>query len=765
MRIALVVLVIAVALLAIALWSDRSPEHSKARAAATREDAAVPAKGERGPDAAQKAAAHARPFGKVVDDRTDAPVAGAAVTACAFATGTVLSTASAADGTFAFPDAAGAGLVELVARHEGYGSTSIRCSTADDPIVVRLRPGGGLRGLVVTAEGRVAVSPCRVSALRCRQDDEPWHPHDALLRQTLPSNLILQASTSTDARGSFEMADLRPGPYALLVQADGFAPCALGWLRDEERVEVRPGAVADVEVALPRTEAFLVDVIDEETGTPLDDVSFELGLHVERWSTFAPATAVRDRDGAYELRAGYGEHRFESTWLRVNHAGYASRVLTFSGQNAGYRFRVALGKGGTVLGHVWSSGKPMAGALVVVEWEVAGLVIGSAVTGADGAFAIGPLEAGEKLAVHAYDQAHDPIAAISLVLGNGERRTLEIGAAGATAIEGFVAVGGKPVAGANVRVSGASDADVATGRGGRYRFEGLSAGRYEVEVFTDGSYFDRYVDLAAGRCLRLDIQASVAIPGVVIDADTGLPLTGIEALEVVASREAIPDSDAADVDREGRFQLHVEPGVFDLDLPESEEVYVVERPRVDVTAGTDSEPVTVRVVRNRKDGKIDLDIKDGATGETVLEGAYEYEFKRTTGAGSFEDGALTEEGLALGTHRFRIHTEAHAPTTVEVALTPARKVVRQTVTLRPADAVRITEVQRGGPAARAGLEVGDVILSCNGNPTTSIAALRAALKAARGGVSVEYERGGERKVVTLAANVLGVGIENVLLGR
>jgi len=32
-------------------------------------------------------------------------------------------------------------------------------------------------------------------------------------------------------------------------------------------------------------------------------------------------------------------------------------------------------------------------------------------------------------------------------------------------------------------------------------------------------------------------------------------------------------------------------------------------------------------------------------------------------------------------------------------------------------------------------------------------------------VSVEYERGGERKVVTVMANVLGVGIENILRER
>jgi hypothetical protein len=763
-RIALGVLVIAVALLAVALWSDRSPEHRKARAAAPREDAALPGKSERTPEAASQPASPVQLAGRVVDDTTDAPVTGAEVVACEFVTDRTVLTTTDTDGAFAFPDAV-AQQTLLVVRHEGFASASLRCSAPDGPILVRLRRGGGLRGRVVTAEGRLAVSPCQVTAFRCRPESEPWNPHDALLRQLLPADLVVESSASTNADGTFEMTDLRPGPYALLVEAEGLAPHAVGWLYEQERVEIQAGEVAEVEVALPRVETFLVHVADEETGAPLDNVRFEEGMQVERWTRFTPVAAVHDQEGRYALRAGYRERGFEGTRLRVSHEGYSSRVISFSGQKAGYTFRVALGRGGTVLGHVWSSGKPMAGALVVVEWEMAGNVVGSALTDADGAFEIGPLEAGETLVVHAHDPAREPIAVASVVLKNGERRSVEIGRPDTTAIEGRVSVGGKPVANAGVRVSGAGDADVATGRDGRYRFDGIGAGRHEVEVFADGAYFDRYVDVAEGQCLRLDIDASVAIPGVVIDADTGLPLTGVEPLEVVARRAGMPDSDAADVDPEGRFRLHVEPGVCDLDLPESEEVYVVERPRVDVTAGTDAEPVTVRVVRDRRDGKIDLDIKDGATGETVPEGDYESEFKRTIGAGSFEDGVLTEEGLALGIHRFRIHTDAHAPTTAEVALTPARKVVRQTATLWPADAVRITEVQRGGPAARAGLEVGDVILSCNGNATTSIAALRAALKAARGGVSVEYERGGDRKVVTVTANVLGVGIENILLGR
>jgi hypothetical protein len=475
--------------------------------------------------------------------------------------------------------------------------------------------------------------------------------------------------------------------------------------------------------------------------------------------------ATRRADGAYELRGGYGEHRFESTWLRVSREGYAPRAVTFYGQDQGYRFRVALSRGGAIAGHVWASGEPVRGGLILVEGDMGGSVVGFSVTGADGSFEIGALDAGDTLSVHAYDPRLDPIAVLSVTLGNGERRVLEIGGPGATTIEGRVAQIGKPLPSAQVRVSGADYSDsAATGRDGWYRIEGLRAGPHEVEVFADTGYVQRYVDLAEGQRLRLDIDASAVISGVVVYAETGAPVTEIRDMDVRARRDGSRGSDSARVDPEGRFRLHVEPGVYELDLPDEHAVYVIERPRVDVTGRTGSEPVTLRVVRDPQDGQIVLDVRDGTTGETVQEGDYEYECKITTGWGGFEEGRVEETGLSLGLHRFQVWSAVHASARLDVTLTPEHRVVRQVIELPRSAAVRVVETERGGPAAVAGLQIGDVIRKCNGVSTPSIAALTAALANAPGAVSIEFERGGERSVVTTPTNELGAEVENILLG-
>lgn len=763
-RLLLVSLLLLAALVAALLWSDRSVARRKTRAVPAREGAVVPRDAE-GPAAATDAKPDARLFGRVVDAETEAPVAGAAVTAYAFATARTLRATSAADGTFDFPDATAAGhAIQLVARREGFGAASLRVTVSDQPVLVRLRTGGILRGRVVSTEARGPVSPCRVSAFRCRPDDEPWDPHAARLQQLLPADLVVEATATTAADGRFEMTGLRRGPYALLVAAEGFAPRSFGDWNEKERVEIRAGAVAEVELVLSATAAFLVDVVDEATGEPLDAVRFEGVLRAERWSTLVPlaATVV---DGVHVLRAGHGERGFESTWLRVSREGYAPRTLTFSGQKAGYRFVVALGRGGTILGHVRTSNEPTRGALVLVEWSSS--VIGTAVTGPDGAFRIGPLVAGDELAVHAYDRALDPIAVVTLTLESGEEHVLEIGGPG-IAVEGRVVVEGRPAANASVRVSGPRDSDAAaTGRDGRYCVEGLAAGRHEIEVFADEGYFRRHVDLADGQRLRLDIDACSVIAGIVVDAETGAPLADAADLQMEVS--ALPvgstGSNAVRVDRDGRFRIPVEPGVYELDVPESIELYVLERPRVDVTEASEAGAVTLRVVRDRQDGRITLDVKDGTTDEAVPEGDYDYWFRIVRGWGSFEDGVLEEEGLSLGTHRFRISSDAHAPTRVEITLTSDRRAVRQTVVLRPSEAIRVIELDRGGAGWVAGLRVGDVIRACNGRATASIAALDAALAEARGPVTIEFQRGGERKVATLSTNRIGAELENVLLGR
>ena len=63
--------------------------------------------------------------------------------------------------------------------------------------------------------------------------------------------------------------------------------------------------------------------------------------------------------------------------------------------------------------------------------------------------------------------------------------------------------------------------------------------------------------------------------------------------------------------------------------------------------------------------------------------------------------------------------------------------------------VEITEVADGSPAAKAGLQEGDVITAIDGNDVTSRPAVRSAIQAKQSGdeISVTYTRNGQSSTV------------------
>ena len=71
--------------------------------------------------------------------------------------------------------------------------------------------------------------------------------------------------------------------------------------------------------------------------------------------------------------------------------------------------------------------------------------------------------------------------------------------------------------------------------------------------------------------------------------------------------------------------------------------------------------------------------------------------------------------------------------------------------------VVVAEVLSGSPAAEAGLEAGDVIISLGGEPMYDITELSAAIKLRRPGETVELtiRRGGDLFVATAVLDALG----------
>jgi len=696
----------------------------------------------------EAAAKRLRPilFGQVVEDATGAPFTGAAVTAYAFATRATSRATTAAGGSFAFPDAVGA--FQIVARHEGLGSAAVVAVPSAEPVILRLSPGGGIRGRVISAENGAAIPACRVLAVRVQGWEEDQDVSEWLLLKLLPEELLIEAVATTRSNGEFEMAEVAPGFYMVLAHVEGQV------LSAGSGVKVETGSTAEVEIRKPATAPFFLDVIDQDTGEPLDGARFEV-FEVMCEGIAAPMPAQYRGDGVYELRSGYRNGLFH-VLVRIRRDGYAPRCL-FVHCGEGNHERAALGRGAAVAGHVRTSDGPLPQAFVfVVAWNT---LVGTAVTGADGGFEINGLDAPEDVIVYALRPSLESIAELRFQLRDGERHVMEIGGAGGAAIEGRVILGGAPVADTWVTLWGPCDSNTQTDPDGAYAFEGLDPGRYHVTFDTDGQTFEQEVDVERGKRARLDFDAPCLLSGMVVDAGTGAPVADREHLEVIVSSTSGDHVTDAKLGDDGRFRLWVAPGFYEIHC-ESPDVHGLEGPRVDLTREAESGPVTLRVERDPQDGRIVLDVKDARTGDPVSKGHWGLEPLPWIASKKLAGARIEVKELSLGLHRLTVWSDEHAPTTVEITLTPQRKDVRQTVLLEPSEAVRVGYIQRGAPEAIAGLRRGDVILSF-----PSVAAMEAALASARGAVAIEIERDGERKTITLPSGEIEASLENTLLGR
>jgi len=116
----------------------------------------------------------------------------------------------------------------------------------------------------------------------------------------------MEGNAVTDEAGGFRIVQLRPGPYVVTVEAQGFSP----YKRENVVVEIGRvtfldipltvgGVAATVEV---RGEAPVVDASGQDFSTNLDQTSInELPINGRRWSNFALLTPGATPDGDFGL--------------------------------------------------------------------------------------------------------------------------------------------------------------------------------------------------------------------------------------------------------------------------------------------------------------------------------------------------------------------------------------------------------------------------------------------------------------------------------
>ena len=104
------------------------------------------------------------------------------------------------------------------------------------------------------------------------------------------------------------------------------------------------------------------------------------------------------------------------------------------------------------------------------------------------------------------------------------------------------------------------------------------------------------------------------------------------------------------------------------------------------------------------------------------------------------DADLREHVQALG------RGESPSRASLGLALAPARvtRRMRHAVGLPERDGLLVRGVAEDGPAARAGIETGDVLLAINGRPVESIDQVKSVLSAKPKSVALLVQRDGEK---------------------
>lgn len=433
--------------------------------------------------------------GRVLDDR-GLPLAGVEVLLLEEGKDGIRATAtSGPEGEFAFPIRA---LGEPPARDlclraglESHVPVEVRRRGPDlgDLVLVR-RPR--VFGVLLTPEGLAAAAPGRVElAVR----DSAGEEHGVRVE--------------IDLRGRYQATELPPG---VLTRARGMAR---GFLQVERfpGIELEPGAPYELSLTLEAGDIVHGIVVDSETGRPVPFAE----VWSEAWSFESASiepTAVADGEGRFEL-LGMRSHQIVNEsgisgleWVSVSARaeGYVSPVfqthLLQRGEDGLLQHlvvRVVRAEASLVGSIVWPNGSPAPG--VAIYAVGAGMSMKLSASDGEGRFALEGLAPG-PLAVCAYTLPGQPEGPsgraehrIDLAPGARERCTLVL-VPPTESLAGRVVDGnGAGLAGIQVEAGEHFEADGlimglgshrrTTGSDGRFEFQGLSAGRYQVEVSKD----------------------------------------------------------------------------------------------------------------------------------------------------------------------------------------------------------------------------------------------------------------------------------------
>jgi protocatechuate 3,4-dioxygenase beta subunit len=587
------------------------------------------------------------------------------------------------------------GEVLIRALLPGEYRVSLSCSghapeSSYDPIIVAEQPleevewavhtGLAIRGLVVDPAGEGVAAISINARVKAKPGDDPRGQRTS------------QWGERTEPDGSFELAGLLPGTYELSV-----------WSEDRPRpreptvVELAAGSDAeDVRVVLPAT-GRLEGIVRDDAGEPAAGVSVSTSL------ADAPSnqrTTTGD-DGRFRFdHVHVGQHRVtaQAGWFNsmrapgttdddvqgetvsVSEGGTAQVELVVERRRGVIRGRVVDADGGPVSDAFIdaermsdSAAAGVMGSRFAVRWSWDRQPV---LSDHDGGFELRDLSEGNYL-VRAYREGGGEALAEGISAGSRDV-VLTIVETGSIAGKVTLAAGGSPERfeiKTRDRAAGFMRTDNFFRTEGAFALRELPPGRYELTFSTGKGSAKLEVELAAGEAvddLEVELAAKVKVTGRLIDADTRAPVSG----------------QRVSISADNSFAFMFDEG-----------------------AGGE--------LRDVSDGDGRFEVTDAPTGKVTLS-------VRPRDLGSDSDYAWTSRTIVLA-------GEPETQDIGEIELHSSRLARREKAgdlgfklqpsepDEEPEDATHVVAVVRpGGPAANAGLKVGDRIVEVDGRTVSGL---------------------------------------------
>ena len=419
-------------------------------------------------------------------------------------------------------------------------------------VVLSLKKGGVVTGRVLDPRRGAGVP--NASVTWSESSDASGFGAAAAMMARMSGDAI---AATTDADGRFRFEGLPSGRLTITAEHPDF-------LEASKRVELDGEAAVDLTLSIGGSITGTVMGKDGRSGVPGAQVLLEAqGTGMG----FGGDSARADASGNFlfeHLKAG----RYAVS-ARSNAGTTASKdvVLADGQQQSGVLLEVA--SGATVVGTV--SGLPASRIAGVRVFASSNDYSDSAVTGDDGRFTLRDVPAGvlRVSANTSFPSLRQAVKNVDVPEGATEV-PVEIVFEGSSRVSGRITRGEKPVAGANVSarpdppVAGTFGAAEQTDEDGRYAFEGLTDGPYQIQVSGPGVSYRRAL-LVAGDTNGDIALPAIAISGVVTESGSNEPLEGVSVQADAGTSASAFQMKRAVTDSRGYYSIEdVDPGNYQV---------------------------------------------------------------------------------------------------------------------------------------------------------------------------------------------------------